>query len=408
MRNGRTLRIALDCRIPDPQQGIGTAVLALAHSLSDSPISGQEYTFIVRDELKSWLEPHIFGPCRLIGISQPERSKIREAVRAIPPLRAMWTRLHETRVAAVPVSDGYVESENFDLVHFPTPIGYVTSLPSIYQPWDLQHLHYPEFFSKTNIASRERLYRALCDQARYVCVQTEWSKSDVAEKYKIDPEKIAVIPWGSVLDAHEPPSEAAIRAAKAKFALPGQFFFYPAVTWPHKNHAVIFRALERMKSEDGREVHVYFTGKLTEHREKLDALARELGVAEQVHYLGFVTPEELQAIFATATAMIFASKFEGFGLPIFEAFHARLPVVCADATVLPEVAGDAALYFDPDSPEELADRMRSMRDNPQARQDLISKGSMILSRHSMRDTVLAFHDLYERTVAGLQPSLSNV
>ena len=402
MQNGRKLRVAIDCRIEDPRQGIGTAVLALAHSLSNSPITDQEYTFIVRDEVKGWLEPHIFGPCRLVGIaqpkSQPSTSRIRKAVRAIPPLRAIWARVMDRRNSRVPVSDGYVESKNFDLVHFPTQIGYITSLPSIYQPWDLQHLHYPEFFSKASFESRERLYRALCDQARFVCVQTEWCRNDVADKYKIDPRKMVVIPWGSVLDSHEAPSEAAIRAAVEKFKLPDQFFFYPAVTWPHKNHAVIFRALQRLKSEHGRTVHVYFTGKSTEHREQLDALARELGVADQLHYLGFVTPEELQSIFATATAMIFASKFEGFGLPVFEAFHSRLPVICANATTLPEVAGNAALYFDPDSSEQLANCMRSMLDSPQERRDLISKGSAVLSRYSMKNTALGFQSLYERTV----------
>ena len=378
----------------------GLRVLALAHSLSSSSIPDQEYTFIVRDEVKDWLGPHIFGPCRLAAIQRPNR-RLRRVLRTIPPLRAIWAKLHQMDTS-IPVSDGYVESGNFDLVHFPTTIGYLTSLPSIYQPWDLQHLHYPEFFPKSDFEERERLYRAFCDQARYVCVQTEWTKNDVAGKFKIDPEKIAVIPWGSVLDSHEPPSEAAIREAKTKFNLPDQFLFYPAATWPHKNHAVIFRALHRMKSEDGRIVHLYLTGQSMPHRKNLEALARELGVGEQIHYLGFVTAEELQAIFSSATAMVFASKFEGFGLPIFEAYDARLPVVCAHATVLPEVAADGALYFDPDSPEELASRMRLLLDNSQLREELISKGSAVLSRNSMKDTASRFQSLYERTVAEVE------
>jgi glycosyltransferase involved in cell wall biosynthesis len=300
------------------------------------------------------------------------------------------------KAAQVPVSDGYVESHGFDVVHFPTQVGYLTALPTIYQPWDLQHLHHPNFFAASDILTREKHYRALCNQARYVCVQTEWCKKDIIDQYRISPARMAVIPWGSVLETYAPLSETAIRAATEKFHLPGEFFFYPAVTWPHKNHSLICRALHRMKSEQGRIVHVYCTGVETPYRKDLDSLAQQLGVRDQLHFLGFVRPDELQAIYRTATAMVFPSRFEGFGLPILEAFFVRLPVLCARATVLPEVAGEAALYFDPDSPEELADRMRSALDDLQLRRDLVRKGESVLRQRSMRDTAHDFQCLYER------------
>ena len=182
-----------------------------------------------------------------------------------------------------------------------------------------------------------------------------------------------------------------------KYDLPDRFFFYPAVTWPHKNHELILRALHILKTEHGTTPHVYFTGSSTERRTALDKLAQNLGVFEQVHFLGFLTPEELQAIFSAATAMVFASKFEGFGLPILEAFHARLPVLASNATTLPEVAGDAALYFDPDQPSELAALMKTILDSPELRQNLINKGTLVLERHSINDTAADFQALYERT-----------
>jgi glycosyltransferase involved in cell wall biosynthesis len=152
-----------------------------------------------------------------------------------------------------------------------------------------------------------------------------------------------------------------------------------------------------LKSEHGIDVHIYFTGSSTERRSALDKLARDLGVAEQVHFLGFLTPEDLQGVFSAATAMVFASKFEGFGLPILEAFHARLPVICSNATTLPEVARDAALYFDPDSPEELASLMKMVLDRPEVREDLIKKGTLVLSRHPVDEMAASFRALYDRT-----------
>ena len=403
----RKLRIAVDCRIENSQQGVGTAVLALAKALSDSTVADQEYTFIVREDMLEWLAPYIYGPCKLAGVPASTFSSVKASLRWIAPLRFLWRKVR-SRTAHIPVSDGYVEAQHFDVVHFPTQTAYLTDLPSIYQPWDLQHLHYPEFFSQSEIMLRERKYRAFCERASCVCVQAEWTKLDVVKHYGLPMEKVVVIPWGSVFDAYKAPSSEAIRATVAKYSLPKQFFFYPAVTWPHKNHQVILRALYILKSERGIAPHAYFTGSSAQHRPVLDKLAQELGVLDQVHFLGFLTPEELQAVFSAATAMVFPSKFEGFGLPILEAFHARLPVLSSNATTLPEVAGDAALYFDPDSPAELATLMKMILDRPKVREDLIRKGTLVLSQHSIDDTAADFQGLYERTaVLSMRDHLSS-
>jgi glycosyltransferase involved in cell wall biosynthesis len=399
------LRIAIDCRIASFQQGVGTAVLALAKALSSSDVTDQEYTFIVRESMLDWLTPFIYGPCRLKGIPESTISAAKAAFRWIAPLRFIWHK-YCAQITYVPGSDGYVESQQFDVVHFPTQGAYLTKLPTIYQPWDLQHLHYPQFFSKADFAQRERLYRAFCDQASYVCVQAEWTKKDLIDQYKTAEEKVIVIPWGSAFDAYKNPSAEEIVVTAEKYGLPRCFFFYPAVTWPHKNHEVILRALHILKSEHGVVPEVFFTGLSTDHRPILDTLATNLGISGQLHFLGFVTPAELQAIFRSATAMIFPSKFEGFGLPILEAFHAGLAVLSSNATTLPEVARDGALYFDPDSPAELSALMRIILNQPELRQDLIKRGDLILSQYSIKHTAACLQQLYARTAAVSLPSAS--
>lgn len=392
----RKLRIAVDCRIENSQQGVGTAVLALAKAFSDSSVADQEYTFIVRQDMLEWLAPYTYGPCRLVGIPASTLSTVKAAIRWIAPLRFLWRKVRGGRVP-IPISDGYVEAQQFDLVHFPTQAAYLTHLPSIYQPWDLQHLHYPQFFSKTEFDLREKFYRAFCDRASYICVQAEWTKQDVINHYGPPAGKLVVIPWGAVFDAYKAPSPETIRLTVEKYSLPKQLFFYPAATWAHKNHQTTFHALQILKSVHGITPHIYFTGMSTEHRSVLDNLAQDLGIVEQVHFLGFLTPEELQAVFGAATAMVFPSKFEGFGLPILEAFHARLPVLCSNATTLPEVAGDAALYFDPDSPMELASLMKEILITPDVREELIRKGTAVLAQHSINKTAAGFQALYRRT-----------
>ncbi len=396
MLRDRKLRIAVDCRIESSREGTGTAVIALAKALSDSKVDDQQYTFVVHEEMQGWLAPYVYGPCEMVGIPASKLSNVKATLRWIAPLRFVWQKLRGG-VAHVPVSDGYVESQMFDVVHFPTQIGYLTKLPSIYQPWDLQHLHYPQFFSNAVFDLRERYYRAFCEQASCVCVQAEWTRRDVIQRYGLPADKVVVIPWGSVFDAYKAPSQETTRGTIEKYGLPSKFFFYPAATWPHKNHEAIFRALHILKSEWGIAPHVYFTGSSMQHRAALDELAQELEVVEQLHFLGFLKPEELQAVFSAATAMVFPSKFEGFGLPILEAFQARLPVICSNATTLPEVAGDAALYFDPDSPAELATLMRKFLETPEVREGLINRGTHALSQRSMSKTAANFQALYERT-----------
>lgn len=398
MIHSKSLRIAIECRIPDARQGIGTAILFLAHVLSRVNTRDQEYIFVVNEELRDWLAPHLSGSCHIAVLASPQPPKLERILRSVKPLLKLLKKMPRP-LPEIPISDGYIEREKFDVVHFPTQQAYLTSVPSIYQPWDLQHVHYPSFFSERDLAIRDLYYRAFCAQARMVCVQAEWTRQDVIQSYGVSANKVAVIPWGSTFEAYSAPSVKTLDATRKRYALPKDFFFYPAVTWPHKNHAVLLRALSVLKKRDGRVVHVYLTGSVTEYNTSLEAMAEALEVSEQVHRLGFVTTDELQSIYASATAMVFPSLFEGFGLPLLEAFHAGLPVLSSNATVLPEIAQDAALYFDPNSEVELADQMICLLQSPELRQQLREKGKLVLSQFDSSKTAEALCHLYSSVAA---------
>lgn len=393
--------------MPDFRQGIGTAVLALTKALSESGVDDQEYTVIVREDKMELLKPYVYGPCKLEGRPRwtpPPLSpvgKVKSALSKIPPAKALWDRMRRTE-PGIPNSDGYVESMGFDVVHFPTQMAFRTAVPSIYQPWDLQHLHYPEFFSAEEIARRDLLYPAFCKQAAVVCVQAEWTRQDVMSSYGLAAEKMAIVPWGSVFEAYAAPDAAVIEAAKQTYQLPAQFLLYPAATWPHKNHEIIFHALSVLKRHHGLTPTLYCTGQITDHRAKLDELATRLGIQEQVRFLGFVSPGDLQALFSLAQAMVFASRFEGFGLPLLEAFQARLPVLAARATTLPEVGADAALYFGPDSAEELAEQIKRILSDESLRDTLRERGLQRLSQLTMAATAAGFHALYAKVASANQ------
>lgn len=394
-----SLKIAIDFRIDDPRQGVGTAVLALAHGLSRLHPADQEYLFVVTPENLPWLQEHVSGRCSVVAAprSTPGRlARIKSQLRKVTFLRRLWLKSRKEG-ALIPHSDGFLESLHCDVVHFPSQIACLTNLPSIYQPWDLQHCHFPEFFSPEELLLRHARYPAFCRQARFVCIQTEWGKQDLIQQYGLDPSRIAVIRWGTAFEAYNPPLPAEVASIRAELSLPTEFFVYPAITWPHKNHELILHALA-LRRAAGRPTQVVFTGAITPYREYLDALARKLGVEADVHFLGFVTSQQIQVIYRLATAMIFPSKFEGLGLPVLEAFRVGLPVLCSSATVLPEVVGDAALLFHEDSPAELMEAMERIQ-SLEVRAQLCARGAQVLEHYSANKAALEFAALY-RAAAG--------
>jgi len=403
----RKLRIAIDCRIGDFRQGIGTAIQALAKAFSQSSIDDQEYTFIVREEMQECLASFAWGPCSVTSLPSKPASMLKSVLRATPFLRSLRERFRRYPTE-VPVSDGYVERCGFDLVHFPTQVAYQTSLPSIYQPHDLQHLHYPQYFAKGEFAQREAWYRAFCTQATFVCVQTEWTKADLVSSYHLPPSKITVIPWGVPIDP-DISGPATTSSIIDKYNLPETFFFYPAVTWPHKNHLCLLQALKILRDEHSLSPSLVCTGAITDFRKTLEEAAHSAGIRQQVRYLGFVPADDLRGLYRAATAMVYPSRFEGFGLPILEAFQAGTPVLCSNSSVLPEVAQNGALYFDPDDPVKLATLLLQILEVPQMRNRLEEAGRQVLSQYSFEKTARQFQGLYrqcERLTVSRTSSLS--
>jgi glycosyltransferase involved in cell wall biosynthesis len=391
------LHVGIECRIANFRQGVGTAILSLAHALCDLPTRNERYTFILFEDHLELFKDLPLDRATLLTVPRPSSSAVKSNLSRVTPLRDIW-RLGRAAVGPLPISDGLAEGQHFDVVHFPTQVGYLTKIPSIYQPWDLQHVHLPQFFSSHERISRSRVYKAMCRQARFVCIQTEWGKNDLVREYGIAADKIAVIPWGSVLNAYPQPDRRDVEATREKYQLPEQFLFYPAITWPHKNHEVAIRALAELKHQ-GIDIALICTGDRTAHYPQLEKIAEQCGVRDRLKFLGFVTPVELQSIYSLATAMIFPSRFEGFGLPVLEAFQSGLPVLCARATVLPEVAGDAALFFDPDDAKDAAQAIRRLVSSPNLRAEMVRNGFARASALTISKTAEQFRELYHRTAA---------
>jgi glycosyltransferase involved in cell wall biosynthesis len=402
----RPLRVAIDARIRSGETGgVESVIIGLASGISGFANGDEEYLFLALQGEDDWLRPYVSGPARIVTV-QPSSSLSRRQriANAAPWLADAWRRRprRSQGILGPPPSDGTIERDGVDVMHFTFQFGFLTDIPSIYHPHDLQHLHLPEFFSAEQRAMRELWYRALCDQAAMVAVASTWTKHDVETQYGLPPNKVCVVPFAPPTAAYQEPGQQEATSIRRRLGTPDSYILYPAQTWPHKNHSGLMRAIALLRSQ-GLVVPLVAPGQQNEHFAALEQLVFELDLCDQVVWPGFVSPTDLLALYAGATAVVIPSRFEAASAPLWEAFRAGVPAACSNVTSLPEQAGDAALIFDPDDVDGMAAAIRQLWTDPTLRSSLVERGRARIADLSWDGTARMFRAHYRR-IAGRNPS----
>jgi len=260
----------------------------------------------------------------------------------------------------------------------------------------LQHLHLPQLFDYSQLKVRAVRYQAFCQQAKLVAVASRWGKADLVQHLRLDPAKVAVVPMAALPDGSTEPLEAMIQDVRTRFGLSGAFLYFPAQTWPHKNHLGLLQALVRLRTERGLVIHLVCSGAQTEHCDEIRRFIRSHGLEGQVKLLGVVTPGEVQCLYRAASAMVFPTLFEGWGLPIPEAFAAGLPVACSNISFLPDLAAGAALLFDARDSRAMDDVVARLWTDEGLRHSLAEKGRARSRDFSWHHTAKIFRAHYRR------------
>jgi glycosyltransferase involved in cell wall biosynthesis len=389
------LRVGIDARIGAGQfGGVEQVLIGIAAGLSKLDGGDEEYLFLTHPERDEWIRPYLRGPCRRLPTRRAYLSR-----RARAAGRGLAERVPGGLRFAVRPSDGTVERAGVEVMHFPVQDAFTTDVPSIYQPHDLQHLHLPELFSRWERERRERIYRTHCARAEMVVAMTSWGKCDLIEHYDLPEERVGVVPWGSVLWEYPNPSPADLDRLRNRLSLPEEFLLYPAQTWPHKNHEGLLEALALIRDREGLTIPLVCPGNQNRHFAKIRSRVRDLGLEATTRFPGFVSALELRGLYELATALVFPSRFEGWGLPICEAFSAGLPVASSSATSLPDLVGDAGLLFDPSDPQQIAKAVLRLWRDPVLRQTLSERGRERGARFSFDHTARLFRAHYRR-IAG--------
>ena len=218
----------------------------------------------------------------------------------------------------------------------------------------------------------------------------------MVNKLDVASEKVVVVPVAPPpLPAPAMDSEAA-QGARKKAGFP-RFVFYPAQTWRHKNHIRLLEALALLKERWELVVPLVCSGKKNDFFPEIESKISGLGLSEQARFLGFVSDDELSALYRLATAVVVPTKFKSLSLPVWEAFAAGTPVACSRVTSLPEQVADAGLLFDADDPEEMALAIKRLWEDEALRADLAAKGLRRAQSLSEQKMARDFRALYDRT-----------
>jgi glycosyltransferase involved in cell wall biosynthesis len=231
------------------------------------------------------------------------------------------------------------------VVHYPFTVPVPpTRRPTVVTLHDVVHLDLPELVSRRNRAFRRVAYDRAARRADRVIVPSAFVRGRALERLALDPDRVRVVPHGVDHEVFRPAGEPR-----------EPFLLYPAWARPHKEHAALFEAFAQVRRERP-ELELVLTG--GDHG--------SLTLPPGVRSLGLVPEDQLASLYRRAAAVVFPSRYEGFGLPVLEALASGCPVAVATGTAAEEVAGDASILFAPGSVGALADAIRRVLDEGRA------------------------------------------
>ena len=401
----RPLHICLDARIIGGMAGgVESMTIGTVSGLSALKDGDERYFVLVYPDSVDWIKPYVSNRCQFIYSSKPSYgAKWKKTIRSLPLARRflpILSRKMRSTEFGVPKSDGVIEQLDIDVIHFLHQESFLTDIPSIYHPHDLLHVHMPEFFSQWERVRREKNYRVFCEQSRTVIVASNWIKGDIVRHFELPDDKVNVVAWPPPIEKYPEPTKDEIDEFRQKFSLPSRFIFYPAQTWPHKNHIGLLEALAILRDKYDMHVPLVSSGRISEpFFQKIRMSIERLNLDDQVRFLGFVSEIELMSLYALCQSVIVPTKFEAMSGPVAEAFWAGKPVACSNVTSLPEQVGDAALLFDPEKPEEIANAIYRLWTDDSLCCLLTERGNKKITHFSWEQVARIFR-AHHRKVAG--------
>lgn len=258
---------------------------------------------------------------------------------------------------------------------FTAPFFASTEIPTVSVIYDLQYADYPQYFEEQNRSQRQQNFTEACRRAdRLVCI-SDFVRRRVLEESGLPPERVTTVRIQLAHRLPVPAPEVSMPVLARLRLTSERYFLYPANFWKHKNHEMLFVAMRLLTTRLRHcNLKLVCTGSPGERRDFLQSAAERMGLRDRVILPGYLSEVDFSVLMHGCLALIYPSLYEGFGMPVIEAQAIGKPVLCSNLTSLPEVAGEAALMFDPRLPEFIVAAMQRIESDLMIRHSLICNG----------------------------------
>jgi glycosyltransferase involved in cell wall biosynthesis len=295
-----------------------------------------------------------------------------------PPARhpLLWKLWYDVKVPAVLKkykADVFVSCDGFCSLS--------ASIPQCLVVHDLSFLHFPKFIPRSHLFYFRRYLPKFLVRANAVATVSEFSKKDIIHQYKVPADKINVV-YSAAKEQFGKSPNIDNYSIKNKYTDGREFFLYTGAIHPRKNLLNLLKAFSIFKKKLNSNMKLVLAGRLAWKYNSFMESLKSYKYRSDVVVTGYLPEGELSNLTAAAYAMVYPSLWEGFGVPVLEAMRSEVPVITSSASAMQEIAGDAALYADPQHFHELADQMMKLYKDERLRNELIAKGKMIESQYT--------------------------
>ena len=256
-----------------------------------------------------------------------------------------------------------------------------TKVPTLLVMHDLAFEHYPEQLPLKHRLYLRRFSPRFAKKATKIITVSEFSKKDIAERYKISPDKIAVTYNGANPD-YRPLSHQEREEIKQELTGGHEYFLFVGAIHPRKNVLNLLKAFILFKKRHRGNIRLVIVGRFAWKNEELAQLKDTMLFKTEVIWKGYLDVKMLSKVTGAAYATVYPSLFEGFGIPILEALQCEVPVICSNTSSMPEVGGDAALLVNPKDPQDIADKMGMLYKDEALRNKLVAASAAQAAKFS--------------------------
>lgn len=282
-----------------------------------------------------------------------------------PVLQYIWFEHSMPRLLKKLKADLFLSTDGYASLH--------TKVPVVDVIHDLNFEYYPQDIPWIDSKYLKRMFPAYARKAKRVATVSEYSKNDIVNLYNVAPERIDVV-YNGVNESYIPLSPQEVADVRRDLTGGEPYFVYIGALRPRKNLKTLFRAFDAYREQVTTNEKLVIIGGKKWYSEEMQKTYEAMKYKNEVVFTGSLSPEKLREALGAALALTYVSYFEGFGIPIVEAFRAGVPVITSDITSMPEVAGDAALLIDPFSRISITKAMVQMAQDEELRKELIAKG----------------------------------